>query len=407
MAGKLRILMVAYACDPAGGGEHWLGWGWANEVSREHDVVVLTTSRGISALLPAAEQRGIEIHCIDVPGWVRKAGDIMPGIGAWFRKIWWQGMALAKARQLHSVRSFDLTHQTTFHTFRVPFACARLGVPSVWGPVAGGEAVPAGFDLYLGESAAAAERKRGILNRLCLRMPWVRKSLADASRIIVSNRTTLEFLPKELHAKCVVISPNALRNEDIEEDVADFKAPEKFTLLFAGNCAPTRAMPLVFEALAEGLPVDWHLRVVGAGAALDFWKQEVERLGLGNQVEFTGPVPRPRLQQFYRDTSVLVFPGLRDSGGSALLEAMTLGLPILTLDWGGPGEMVDRESAVLVKPETPAQTISEIREGLIHLAKNPQAGYQLGRAARQRALKHFSWQSKVQMIDSVYRELAG
>lgn len=397
--------MVAYACDPAGGGEHWLGWGWALEASQTHKVVLLTTSKAKAALEEHVAKHHIELHCLDVPNWVRWLSRFPPGAGAWLRKLWWQRMSLKLARKLHAAKPFDVVHQTTFHTFRIPFSCSKLDVPSVWGPVAGGEAVPSGFDKYLGEAASRAEKNRAFLNRLCLRLPWVRQSLASTSRIVVSNRTTLEFLPAEFHSKCLVISPNALRNEDLQADTVAFTAPDQFKMLFAGNCAPTRAMPLVFEALASGLPVAWSLRIVGTGTALEFWKQEVARLGISAKVEFTGPVPRQRLQEIYQDTSVMVFPALRDSGGSALLEAMTLAIPILTLDWAGPGEMVDAESAMMIKPVTPDQTIRDIREGLIYLATHPQEAEALGRAARQRALENFTWQSKGNRIRSVYQKL--
>ena len=315
--------MIAYACDPDGGGEHWLGWGWAQEASRNHQVVLLTTSKAMPALEREAANCGIELHCLDVPNWIRWLSSFPAGAGAWLRKCWWQRMALKLARKLHAEKPFDLVHQTTFHTFRIPFSCSRLGIPSVWGPIAGGEFVPRGFDRYLG-IAAAGEHKRGTLNRLNLSMPWVRSSLERCSTILVSNRTTLNFLPESAHGKCVVMSPNALREEDIGQAPSEKLDGGIFEILFAGNCAPTRAMPLVFEALALGLPVAWRLRIVGSGAALEFWKSEVARLNLTDNIEFMGAIPRESLKAIYNETPVLVFPGLRDSGGSALLEAMTL-----------------------------------------------------------------------------------
>ena len=396
--------MVAYACNPGGGGEHWLGWGWAAEISKDHDVVLFTTSGGKDTLQSAATEHGIELHCFDVPGWIRWLSGFPPGWGAWLRKIWWQHMALAAARRIHSTRPFDLVHQTTFHTFRVPFSCARLGIPSVWGPVAGGESVPPGFDKYLGESAAA-EKRRSFLNRMSLRLPWVRKSLRNTSCIIASNRTTLRFLPDSVHDRCVVISPNALREEDVPDTISRQSTSEVFQILFVGNCAYTRAMPLVFEALSTEFPICWKLRVVGGGDALEFWRGEASRLGISNHVEFTGPVPREKLEKIYRESSVLVFPGLRDSGGSALLEAMTLGLPILTFDWGGPGEMVSADSAVLVNPESPEQTVSEIRSGLLGLAANPGIAAALGREAHLRAVSQFRWHSKAKVVSAIYQNL--
>lgn len=396
--------MVAYACDPAGGGEHWLGWGWAAEVSKEYDVVLFTTSGGSEPLKSACAAHGIELHCIDVPPWIRWLSGFPPGWGAWLRKIWWQSMVLNAARKIHFAIPFDLVHQTTFHTFRVPFACAKLGIPSVWGPVAGGESVPSGFEKYLG-AAARAEKRRSLLNNLTLCLPWVGQSLQNASCIIVSNRTTLRFFPVSVQEKCVVISPNALRDEEVPDIFSEQEQPLAFQILFVGNCAPTRAMPLVFEALSVDFPIPWKLKVVGGGAALDFWRAEASRLGIDDNVEFTGPIPRDQLERVYRNSSVLVFPALRDSGGSALLEAMTLGLPILTFDWAGPGEMVDAESAILVNPLTPSQTVHDVRQGLLKLAGNPDFASALGKKAHERAVSQFRWRAKVKMVSDIYANL--
>jgi len=397
--------MIAFACDPNGGGEHWLGWGRALGASRNHEVVLITTSKAMPALQRAAGECGIELHCLDIPKWVRWLSELSSGTGVWLRKYWWQRMCLKLAQRLHALQPFDIVHQTTFHTFRIPFYCSTLGIPSVWGPIAGGESVPPGFDRWLGD-AAAGERKRISLNRLNRSMPWVRSSLMRATKILVSNRSTLEFLPAAVRGKCVIVPPNALREEDLTQAPVARANGRVFEILFAGNCVHTRAMPLVFEALAMGMPLDWHLRVVGAGPAIDFWKSEAERNGVGEQVEFTGMVSRETLREYYNEAAVFVFPGLRDSGGSALLEAMTLALPILTFDWAGPGEMVDRASAVMVDVHTPEQAVADVHAGLCRLANQPDEARRLGQAARERALADFRWASKWRVIDQIYEEIA-
>jgi glycosyltransferase involved in cell wall biosynthesis len=401
---RSKILMVAYACDPEGDGEHWLGWGWAREASQSHQVTLITTSKAMPVLERYTSEYGIELHCLDAPPWIRWLSRFPPGAGAWLRKCWWQRMALKLALKLHADQPFELVHQTTFHTFRIPFSCSKLGIPSVWGPIAGGESTPKGFDQYLGP-ARNAERFRAFVNRINSKMPWVTASLRRASSILVSNQTTQNFLADEFHEKCVVMSPNALREEDLNIPYSAPKKGDVFQMLFAGNCAPTRVMPLIFEALAMGLPFEWHLKVVGNGAALDFWKSYVERLNLSTNITFTGAVPRDTLKQFYCETSAFVFPGLRDSGGSALLEAMTLGLPILTLKWGGPGEMVDSQSAVIIDVKNPAQVINDIHAGLVHLGLSPHEAQKLGQAARNRTFEKFRWDMKWQVVNRIYSDL--
>src|SRR5881296_340157 len=133
---KPRVLMIAYACDPAGSGEHWLGWGWAEQAAHSFEVELITTPKAREAVAASARSLGIIPHFIEVPPWTRKLTELCGG--SWWRKIAWQKRVAKLAAELHRQKPFQLVHQTTFHSFRSPFRAAELGIPSVWGPVAGG-----------------------------------------------------------------------------------------------------------------------------------------------------------------------------------------------------------------------------------------------------------------------------
>ena len=42
MGKRLKVLVIAYACDPYCGSEYAVGWGWLKEISCYHDVSVIT-----------------------------------------------------------------------------------------------------------------------------------------------------------------------------------------------------------------------------------------------------------------------------------------------------------------------------------------------------------------------------
>lgn len=392
-----KILMVAYACDPAGGGEHWLGWGWAEQAARFCRVHLITTPKARSAVESAAARAGITPHFVAPP----------PG-SRWGRKLKWQAHVTRCAGELHAREKFALVHQTTFHSFRVPFGATALGVKSVWGPVAGGEAVPPGFGRDLG-AARFAEMGRRWINRLWLAHPAVQQSLARADCLFVSNRTTLNFLPEAARPKCVVVPPNALRPEDERHDPPALRRDSStFQLLYVGNCVATRALPLVFQALRQVRSAGLKLTVVGAGPAWAGWKRLAAKWNLTAQVTFTGQVTRDQLPALYSGADALVFPALRDSGGSALLEAMARGVPVITLDWAGPGEMVDGSSGVRIPVRDREETVAALGAAIERLRALPELRLALAQAARERALANFGWDAKGNLLRSTYgRLLAG
>jgi hypothetical protein len=70
---KANILMIAYAYDPRGSGEHWLGWGWAEQAAHSHQVDLVTTPKGRAAVEESSRTAGITPHFVSVPGWLRAA----------------------------------------------------------------------------------------------------------------------------------------------------------------------------------------------------------------------------------------------------------------------------------------------------------------------------------------------
>jgi glycosyltransferase involved in cell wall biosynthesis len=405
MPPRKKILMVAYACHPEGGGEHWLGWGWAMAAKRRHDVWLLTPANNVEPISRCASEAGIHVSFVTLPGWQKTFCSLLGGTGSWLRKYFWQFQALRKARELQRSVSFDLVHQTTFHTFRIPFACSRLGVPSVWGPIAGGESVPKGFDRFLGTDAGK-ENSRARANRLCLWIPGVRGSLGRCAAILVSNRTTINFLPASDRPRCILMPANAVSPRDATTPPhARAEQGARLELIYVGNCVSRRGLPIVFEALRELRSEEVRLRVVGNGEALEAWKKEAARLGVHDRVEFTGGVDADTVRRYYDEADALTFPSLRDSGGSALLEAMTRGLPVICLDWGGPAEMVDEHSGIRLPVNDPDETVALLVAALRRLKAEPEWGAQLADAARERALRLYTWEGKGAALDTIYNRI--
>ena len=402
---KPRVLMLAYACDPQGAGEHWLGWGWAEQAARNFEVELITTPKARKSVEGACPPLGITPHFVDTPRTVRSLTERFGG--AWWRKWAWQTRAVKLARRLHTQNPFALVHQTTFHTFRVPFRAASLGLPSVWGPIAGGERVPPGFESYLG-SARFSEAARHRANRAWLRIPAVQKALQQSSVLFVSNHTTLEALPENVHPKSIIVPPNALRQEDEQWTPADRRQPPPdapFRLLYVGNCVATRAIPIVLEALNLARIDKLEFNILGGGPALESWKKLPRQFHLEHQVLFRGKVPYTDLASYYASADVLVFPALRDSGGSALLEAMARFVPVICLDWAGPGEMIDNESGIKIPVSNPVQTIPDFAHALLRLQQEPQLRTKLAAAARLRAENLFRWEAKRLLLEKTYRTL--
>lgn len=398
----MKILMIAYACNPEAHGEHWMGWCWAEQAARLGEVHLITPTWSREVVERYAARAGIKAYFPEVSRPFLRLTEPMGNRGLWLRQYAWQHHVARLAAKLHARERFDVVHQTTFNTFRVPFRSAWLGIPSVWGPLSGGEFSPPGFAEYLGP-ARWAERARPILNWLCLKAPAVQRSLRAAGTLLVSNHITLGFLPEWCRAKARIVPPNGVREDQVAAGLAP-RPPRSDTLslLFLGNFLYTRSIPLVLEAMRAASEVPVRLTIAGDGPGEAEWRRAVARLGLQERVHFAGRIPIPELPRLYAQTDALVFPALRDAGGSALLEAMSLGVPVICCDWGGPGEIVTEATGVKVPVTSPAAAIAGFAEAIRRLWREPEWGRTLGARAAAEVREKFTWASKGEVLREVY-----
>jgi glycosyltransferase involved in cell wall biosynthesis len=244
---------------------------------------------------------------------------------------------------------------------------------------------------------------RPFLNRLCLALPAVQRSLRAAQTLLVSNHTTLDFLPAWCRAKARVVPPNAIRDDQAAAaPPRPARSGDSLVLLYLGNFIATRSIPLVLAAMREAREIPVRLTIAGDGPALAEWQSAVAREGLADRVDFPGRVPLARLPELYARTDALVFPGLRDSGGSSLLEAMSLGVPVICLDWAGPSEVVESENGVKVPVTSPRAAIDGLAAAFRRLFREPAWGLALGAQAAADVRRRFTWEHKREVLEEVY-----
>lgn len=328
---RLRILMISYACSPRRGGEHLLGWNWAARLAqRGHAVLVLTASHRLQESEGYAVS-GLELRPVDDHRFVsiRKLG--LLGVHLYYQL--WNRAAAKMARRIASECPIDVIHQCTFHTYRVPCLPALWGtMPTIWGPLAGLEQIPLRLVPAL-DGWIWAEVTRSLGNALRKRQSTIRRCLAAADHIVVSNEDTRRQLMRIAPRRYEFIPANAVEPRPGHE----YEAPAagRLDMVAVGALVPMRPYSLVLRAIAAipaGKRSGLSLTFIGSGQTEARLKSQVQTLGLGPTVRFLGQQPLPVTYDAMCKAHLLLFPSLRDSGSSSVAEAMTMGLPVLGFD---------------------------------------------------------------------------
>jgi glycosyltransferase involved in cell wall biosynthesis len=149
-----------------------------------------------------------------------------------------------------------------------------------------------------------------------------------------------------------------------------------------------------------------ELDVVGDGPMLATWKSLADELGIGSRVHFLGQLAQSDYAARMRTSVALLLPSLYESGGAVVLEAMASAKPVIATRWGGPADYLDASCGILVEPESHASLVTGFAHGMQRLIDSPEAARSMGAAGRERALRDFDWQRRIDRVIGIYRELA-
>jgi glycosyltransferase involved in cell wall biosynthesis len=140
-------------------------------------------------------------------------------------------------------------------------------------------------------------------------------------------------------------------------------------LLFMSRLVPGKGAKETVDAfciVAESVP-GLHLVCAGNGPDSEQLQHRVKERGLANRVSFPGFVRGPDKAQLLLDSDLFIFPSrLAEGCPVALLEAMGAGLPVVTADTGGIGDVFrDGVNGVLLGALPDAQAIADAIAGMI------------------------------------------
>jgi glycosyltransferase involved in cell wall biosynthesis len=330
-----NILVFAYACEPGKGSEPGAGWAMARIAARIGPTWVITRANNreaIEASIPALPERDrLTFLYVDLPERLMRWKKRKRGIHLYY--LLWQFAALRLARPLLLRQRFDFVWHVTLANIWLGSAAPLTKLPFVYGPVGGGVTTPWRLLPALGVAGAAFEVARTVVRAASRFLnPLCGLAMRRAAVILVQNEETLQWIPASWRSKAVVAS-NAIVDARIPGRVNRGDRPP--TALFAGELIPLKGITLAIRAISRA--PGWHLLICGEGNDGYRLRATARRLGVEGRVRFLGKRPRDEvLRLMAEEADVLLFPSLHDEGPMVVAEALTVGLPIVCLDHGGP-----------------------------------------------------------------------
>jgi glycosyltransferase involved in cell wall biosynthesis len=188
----------------------------------------------------------------------------------------------------------------------------------------------------------------------------VRSEWEHASRVIVHSEHSKQALARQGvgEGKCIVASPAFSPISGSQPKIR--KPGQPLRALFVGNHCLAKGFHYFVQAAKSAQPgIEFHS--AGRITLKDAYRKEADKY-----VRIHGPLDQAAVWQLMAASDVLVFPTLSDGFGLVQLEAMSLGLPVISTP--DCGEVV-RDGIDGFK--VPARDSAAINEALTRLLEQP------------------------------------
>jgi glycosyltransferase involved in cell wall biosynthesis len=221
------------------------------------------------------------------------------------------------------------------------------------------------------------------------------------------------LVPAEDRAKIHQIY-NGLDLDRFDVARAPAARPAGFTILSVARLIEAKGLPYLFEACRALRDRGYRFRcdIIGAPELPLYVNDYVEivslhrRLGIADCVELLGPLPFPRVLEHYARADLFALPcvvardGSNDITPNSLLEAMAMGLPVVSTTITAIAELVtDGVSGLLVAPKDP----TALADAIARLIDDPELRHRLGEKAREQSRERFDVRTNIQRYVQLFR----
>lgn len=193
---------------------------------------------------------------------------------------------------------------------------------------------------------------------------------------------------------------------NIGKFVAKRNNSELFTIISVAGLYPrkgTRYLIAALEQIKER--IDFKTRIIGDGPLRNELEELVLQKGLENIVEFLGKASNDKVANDLNNSNCFVLPcivteeGYMDGLPVAIMEAMAMGLPVISTPVAGIPELIIHGQTGLLVPQRDPKALAE---AILQLYKNPDLGKELGIQARQKVEKEFNRKNSGEQLASLF-----
>ena len=164
----------------------------------------------------------------------------------------------------------------------------------------------------------------------------------------------------------------------------------KFKVIFVGGITIRKGIDYLINAIISlHKKIDIELWLVGTIDNL------YKKKNYPKYIKLFGHINKNELPWYYSQSDIFCHPSLEEGLPSTILEAMSIGLPIICTENSGGGDFVNSKNGFVVKAKSP----KSIEQKILQLYHDRNLMTQMGIAAKKTSLNKFSWSNFVNSLN--------
>ena len=394
-AGKIKIFVSAYACEPGLGSEIGVGWHWVLEMSKHFELWVLTRESNRGTIEPwiAAHPKFAGIHFLyfDLPKWARFWKKGLRGVRTYYNI--WQYCTNSIVKRTMQENGIKVFHHLTYGNALWKVSSYGQKQFFVWGPIGGLETIPAEYSRHYAHKNRLIEWIRRMTIKALPLNRGFRERCRKADIILSKTEITRDLLPAKYRDKSVLFTDVAVERIEHAATVQNTDNG-RIEFMTVGRLDAWRGFDLVIESFARVAKDDrrMHLTIVGKGSDKSRLTQLAERLGLQEQITFTGNVPMKEYYRLLSGADVVVNASLKEGAVTVSFDTMAMGKPLICIDTTGYTRYFSNEYAVIIPRTSRDEVIANMSTAMQRLTCKEERK-RLGENAKH-AGEQFLWEAR-------------
>ena len=398
---RKRILVLAYVVSPYRGSEYSVAWNFVTQMSKSCELTVLFGASGLHMGDTVELERYLKQHPLQnvqfVP--VRPSG-LANVLNMANRRGWltytfylayrlWHREAYKVASELKKVQSYDLVHYLGPIGYREPGYLWKLDLPYVWGPIGGANNLPRQLLAALPMAGKVKLTFRAVVNWFQLRFSRrVRSALKNVDVLLTATTENQEIFRKVLRKESLYFPENGIVGA-ISLNHAKFSNLERIHLIWIGSIEARKALNILVEALSNcQRPSKFVVHVVGNGPLRPGLESKVSKAGLEQSFVWHGQISRDDVRQLLSMSHLHVVTSVSEGNPTTIWEAMSCGVPTLTIDHCGMRDTVTEGSGIKVPVADYGRLVEAFTRRLDEFAAQPAQLFHMAKRVIKEAPKH-------------------